>query len=198
MQNFFAMETGIPRFKLDNRRLDNTDHKSLAGALSRINEWNLSVFDYTQAEPTVGAIWRKIAHRKSQGDVSLVVIDGLWLLDADGYEDVTAYMRNMRDLKRMAVMLDVAIIIVHQYNKSGATLTDNIAPTTDNVDGASRATRDADYVYLLKRQKEPSAPTLLYRAKSRGRDMRSDPYELYYDAHYALYKEWSKRDDFSS
>lgn len=183
MQNFTSFETRITRKRLDEKKLTPDDMQDAVSAIIRIRTWDMHLFDTTDLEPTIDAIWRKVRNLKAKQDIGLVIVDGLWHLQHEGNQsDASRYQFNAMMLKKMATALNCHVWVCHQYNSGGLHLKEDDEPMIYHVDGGSMAVRDFDNVFMLKRHNNPSHPTEIYIRKSRGRSGIVNAHQYHYDS----------------
>jgi replicative DNA helicase len=147
---FTSMETGIYKSVLKQFTLSDYQWKLFTKAAGDISNWPLEIVDDF---PTLTPVQlrRKLRTLTQKADMDLVVIDGLWLMEAseptknDRPRDVFTIMR---DLNQIARDFDVPILITHQYN---ADINGKKYPTIYQLSESAGVRRNAQVVWGLHR-----------------------------------------------
>lgn len=147
---FTSMETGIYKSVLKQFSLSDYQWKLFTKAAGDIGNWPLEIIDDF---PTLTPVQlrRKLRTLTQRGDMDLVVIDGLWLMEAsepaknDRPRDVFTIMR---DLNQIARDFDVPILLTHQYN---AEINKSKYPTIYHLSESAGVRRNAQVVWGLHR-----------------------------------------------
>lgn len=147
---FTSMETGIYKSVLKQFTLSDYQWKLFTKAAGDIGNWPLEIVDDF---PTLTPVQlrRKLRTLTQHGDMDLVVIDGLWLMEAsepaknDRPRDVFMIMR---DLNQIARDFDVPILITHQYN---ADINGKKYPSIYQLSESAGVRRNAQVVWGLHR-----------------------------------------------
>ena len=187
---FTAMETGIYRSILKSFNLSGYQWGLFTKASGEIGEWKMDVVDEF---PTLTPIQcrRKLRTISQSGDVELVVIDGLWLMEADEpskdrWRDVTIIMR---ELNQIARDFHVPILITHQYKGSVVG-----KPTIYDLSESAGVRRNAQMIFGLHRpppddEGVESPFSDVYALKDRNGSLTGEKFEYVYDEQHDLYKE---------
>lgn len=163
---FTSMETGIYKSVLKQFTLSDYQYRLFTKAAGDIANWPLDIIDDF---PTLTPVQlrRKLRTLTQRGDIDLVVIDGLWLMEAsepaknDRPRDVFTIMR---DLNQIARDFDVPVLITHQYN---ADINGKKYPTIYHLSESAGVRRNAQVVWGL------------HRASYYDRDNTDDSTKLY-------------------
>jgi replicative DNA helicase len=147
---FTSMETGIYKSVLKQFTLSDYQWKLFTKAAGDISNWPLEIVDDF---PTLTPVQlrRKLRTLTQKADMDLVVIDGLWLMEAsepaknDRPRDVFTIMR---DLNQIARDFNVPILITHQYN---ASINGKKYPSIYELSESAGVRRNAQVVWGLHR-----------------------------------------------
>lgn len=187
---FTAMETGIYRSILKSFALSGYQWGLFTKASGDIGNWNMDVIDEF---PTLTPIQcrRKLRTLCQAGDVELIVIDGLWLMEADEpskdrWRDVTVIMR---ELNQIARDFQAPILITHQYKGQIVG-----KPTIYDLSESAGVRRNAQMIFGLHRpppdeEGVESAFSDVYALKDRNGSLTGEKFEYVYDESHDLYKE---------
>lgn len=187
---FTAMETGIYRSVLKSFSLSSYQWGLFTKASGDIGNWNMDVID---EYPTLTPIQcrRKLRTICQSGDVELVVIDGLWLMEADEpskdrWRDVTVIMR---ELNQIARDFQAPVLITHQYKGQIVG-----KPTIYDLSESAGVRRNAQMIFGLHRppadeEGVESAFSDVYVLKDRNGSLTGEKFEYVYDEGHDLYRE---------
>ncbi len=187
---FTAMETGIYRSVLKSFALSSYQWGLFTKASGDIGNWNMDVIDEF---PTLTPIQcrRKLRTLCQSGDVELIVIDGLWLMEADEpskdrWRDVTIIMR---ELNQIARDFQAPLLITHQYKGQIVG-----KPTIYDLSESAGVRRNAQMIFGLHRppadeEGVESAYSDVYALKDRNGSLAGEKFEYVYDEAHDLYKE---------
>jgi replicative DNA helicase len=108
----------------------------------------------------------KAARQKTGGDLHAVFIDHLhYLVDLDGKNNIQAEVGNVcRQLKRIAVHEDIAMILIVHTNRSEG----QDEPTTRSLRDSGLIGKEADTVLFVWRLPETDSQAMIKIAKARG------------------------------
>jgi replicative DNA helicase len=149
IRTFTAMETGIFKNVLKQYTLSDYQWGLFTKAAGDIANWPMEIVDEF---PTLTPIQcrRKLRKLMNNGDIDVVIIDGLWLMEAseptgERFRDVSVIMR---DLNLIARDFNVPILITHQYN---AQIDGKKHPTVFFLSESAGVRRNAQMIWGLHR-----------------------------------------------
>lgn len=148
----------VPGEKLRSGFLSSTDHQKLIEASAKLSHSPLFIDDTpTRTASDIGSVARRI--KRKEGDLGLVVVDYLQLLEpdapADNRQEQVAKMA--RRLKAMARELDAPVICVAQLNRQAEQAKDN-RPRLSHLRESGAIEQDADVVLLVHRDEYYLSP----------------------------------------
>lgn len=192
IRTFTAMETGIYKSVLKQFSLSDFQWRLFTEAAGKIGKWPLEIIDEF---PTLSPVQcrRKLRKLVQTGNVDLVVIDGLWLMESsepaknDRPRDVFAIMR---DLNQLARDFNLPILITHQYN---AEIKNAKYPVLHHLSESAGVRRNAQVVYGLHRPSYYDRDSLddttdLYILKDRNGTAQGQKVPLIYNTNYSRYE----------
>jgi replicative DNA helicase len=150
---FVAMESGVYKDVLKRGVLNDSELKQFANAIGTISEWPVNIIDeYPTLNPL--QLRRRLRKLLATETIDLVVIDGMWLMDAsegtnERYRDVATIMR---DLNTIAKDFFLPILISHQYNGKVWERKDK-KPRLDDFAESAGVRRNAQVMIGLYREK---------------------------------------------
>jgi replicative DNA helicase len=195
MNRVFARLTGIDKAQLRSGGLDGDAYSRLVALAGKLTDWKLYLLDrgalmnQADARVTPMRIRRALRHLREKPD--LVVIDGLWLLDADqpverGRRDLEIRQITM-DLVRLAADLDVPVLLLHQYNREAIGMT---RPSVDHLAEGSSVERNVQVIWAMKRAQidDGSDVTTIYVLGDRNGNSTGMEFHFSYDPVRTLYQ----------
>jgi replicative DNA helicase len=195
MNRVFARLTGIDKAQLRSGGLDGDAYSRLVALAGKLTDWKLYLLDrgalmnQADARVTPMRIRRALRHLREKPD--LVVIDGLWLLDADqpverGRRDLEIRQITM-DLVRLAADLDVPVLLLHQYNREAIGMT---RPSVDHLAEGSSVERNVQVIWAMKRAQidDGSDVTTIYVLGDRNGGSTNMEFHFSYDPVRTLYQ----------
>lgn len=193
MHNLMAMETGIFKSRLRNFNFASYEQRKMfieAGA--KLSELPLEIVDdYPSLTPT--QLRRKLRKLIQQSKIELVVVDGLWLMEAsetekDRARDVTNITR---DLVVIARDFDLPILITHQYN---AGVNKSEYPTVFHLAESAGVRRNAQVILGMHRSSyyDPNDTldpnTYVYCLKDRNGNSVGQKFDFQFNNTYSRYE----------
>jgi len=144
---------GVDQHKLRLNRCMLSEREGLVRALNTLNNTELKIcYDLP---PTVSAVRSVCRRRRAEGRLDLVLVDYLQLLKVPGGRE----NRNQeiseisRDLKLLAVELQVPVVVAAQLNRLPET--ENRRPVLSDLRDSGAIEQDADIVIMLHRPTDP-------------------------------------------
>ena len=148
LERHLSAETSIPSLAI--RKNDLTEHQSGQIELEKrkFAEYPISIFAAPSA--TVRNIKAAARLKRSGGGLGLLVVDYFQLIKspARAKDDRVGLEQISRELKELALELDVPLIVLAQLNRQA----DNVIPRSAQLAGSDGIGRDADQVLLLHRK----------------------------------------------
>ena len=188
MSILVGIEAHIPKIALLENDLTLDQHRRFVESAGRISEWKLDVIDeYSDLTPT--QLRRRLRKMlRDHGQIDLVVIDGLWLMEADEPTD-----DRPRDMKKITTALmniarkefGVPILITHQYNQDAKGRTDK-RPIINDVAESSAVHRNLPLILGMYRKSyydrdTDDQSTQVYILKDRKRGKQGESVDFVYD-----------------
>lgn len=158
MQLFVSMESWIWKGILQRGDLNAEQMQQFEDAVGRIAQWKLDIVDEFRASDnplTPFALRRKLRLMMRSGQIDLLVIDGLWLMEAtnasgERHRDVAQIMYELSDLAKGEIGQPMPIFITHQY--SGEVAARNVKkPTIFHLAESAGVRRNAQVIIGLWR-----------------------------------------------
>lgn len=199
VQALMAMESGIPRHVLRSPSVMAAQQwQSFVNAAGIIGNWPLQVMDmneYPQLTPL--QLRRRVRKLQAQEGLDLVVIDGLWLMEAtqsagDRTRDVFTITR---DLTGIAKQFNVPILITHQYNANALSRKrKERKPTLFDLAESAGVRRNCQVILGLFRESyfdknALSKLTQIYTLKDRNGTSTGQTYDFHFDLARGSYSE---------
>ena len=141
------------------RLLEIIDSSEYAGSASA---FPILFYDHPVAEPTIKDIRTLVMKMKQEIGCQVVLIDHLHCFARSLESQANELGVIVRDLKKIAIDLEVAIVLVSHIRKS-APGQSHKEPTMDDLRGSSFIAQDADVVIMLRRDRED--PDLAHELK---------------------------------
>lgn len=191
IRTFTAMETGIFKSILKQFTLSDYQWGLFTQAAGQIAKWPMEIVDEF---PTLTPIQcrRKLRKLMNGGDIDVVMIDGLWLMEAseptgERPRDVSVIMR---DLNLIARDFNVPIFITHQYN---ADVNGKKNPTVYHLSESAGVRRNAQVIWGLHRasfydRDSEDDTTSLYSLKDRNGGSVGMKWPFLYNANNSRYE----------
>lgn len=182
---FTAMETGIYRDVLKSFRLTDYQWSLFVKAAGEMAGWPMDIVDEFPALTPV-QLRRKLRKLMLTNAYGLVIIDGLWLMEADAptnerHRDVAVIMR---DLNQVARDFRLPVLITHQYT-SEAKATQK--PSIYLMSESSGVRRNAQVILGLWRSKDKLPE--VHILKNRNGRFQGDVVEITYNPEYSRYED---------
>lgn len=188
---FTAMETGIFKSVLKAFTLSDYQWGLFVKAAGDIAKWPMEIVDEF---PTLTPVQcrRKLRKLMNGGDIDVVIIDGLWLMESseptnERFRDVTVIMR---DLNLIARDFNVPVLITHQYN---ADVNKSKYPTVFHLSESAGVRRNAQMIWGLHRasfydRESVDDATSLYSLKDRNGGSVGTKLPFIYNTNYSRYE----------
>lgn len=157
-QRLLCGEAGIESGRLRSGRVHEREWLQISNAMAALNESPLFLCD--AAEPTVTAMRSHLRKMKSQqGELGMVIIDYLQLMETPGDNRVQGLSKLTRSLKQMARELNVPIIALSQLSR-GVEARTNKRPMMSDLRESGSLEQDSDLVLMLYRDEyyNPDTP----------------------------------------
>lgn len=159
MHRFVSIETGIPIdcLKEPSRLSDNDWGRFVAAAGNINNNWKLNIVPYSNLTPMT--LRRHLKKLQREYAVELVLIDGLWLMDADApydrkdRKDQLDYIT--KAVNDLAADTHLRFLMTHQLSREAVKRQNKTPILADMADSAS-VERNAHIVMALYRESYPS------------------------------------------
>lgn len=191
MRILTTMETGISKKTQKLNALSDAQYADFVRTMGRIQNWKLNVFDqYPSLTPT--QLRRALRKHLTQFPVDLIVIDGLWLMQADNtqLERPQAVAEITRELSAIAKNeFRLPILITHQYRdgQSGE------RPYLNWLSESISVRRNAQMILGMHRPRHFSDSAedetgLYILADRNGQGAQGEYIPLIYDSEFATYK----------
>lgn len=191
IRNLTAMETGIFRSKLKAFKLSEQQFTLFTQAAAEIANWPLDIVDEF---PTLTPLQlrRKARALMQTGALELIVVDGLWLMEAneptrERWRDVFVIMR---DLNQIARDFNVPLLVLHQYS---AEIRNADHPTLYHLSESAGVRRNAQMIWGLHRggskYGDANPVTYLYYLKDRNGSTTGEKQPFFYNPDYSRYEE---------
>lgn len=191
IRTFTSMESGIYKSVLKSFGLSGYQWGLFVQSSGDIAKWPLEIVDeYPTLTP--GQCRRKLRKLMNDGAIDAVVIDGLWLMEAnepcgERHRDVGVIMR---DLNLVARDFNVPILITHQYN---AQIDGKKHPTVYYLSESAGVRRNAQMIWGLHRPSFYDRDSLdnvtsLYSLKDRNGGSAGTKWALVYNTQYSRYE----------
>lgn len=124
MQVFISMESWIWKGILQRGDLNEEQVGQFEDAVGRISDWKMDIIDEFRASDhplTPAALRRKLRLLMRRGAIDLVVIDGLWLMEATApsgqrFRDVSQITHELSDISKGELGQPFPLVITHQYS----------------------------------------------------------------------------------
>lgn len=160
MTRIVAAETGTDMHRLVTKNLSDADFNALADAVPEINAMNLRIIN----KQTPLQIRRYASSMKRNGGLSLIMIDYLQLMKSDEnkksrYEEVSAISR---ELKLMAMELNVPILALTQFNRESEQGGAKRKPTMAEARDSGSIEQDANIFIVQYAPGEPKIDSPYY------------------------------------
>lgn len=192
LNRVFSRLTALPKGKFRSGELTADEYRQFVASAGQVSQWKLALVDRSsllQAQDvrvTPSRVRRALRHLRERPD--LLVIDGLWLMDADQMFD----RRDMEvrsitmDLSRLAVEFDVPVLLLHQYNR--AAFVAEKPDITHLAEGAS-VERNVQTIWGMQRVTldDGNAVTKLHVLADRNGDSHGAEHTFKYDAARSTY-----------
>lgn len=149
--------TRIESGRLRTGRIAHHEWESIGHGISQASEW--PVYLDESWNPTVAEIHSKASEIKSRnGDLGLVMIDYLQLMQGSG-DRVQFISQTTRQLKALAMSLDVPVMLLSQLNR-GVEARTNKRPMMSDLKESGAIEQDADVIMMLYREEyyDPDTP----------------------------------------
>lgn len=164
---FVQMETGIHEQALKRRDITPEQFALVTEAVGRLAKWPVVVVDDMlgmtplQFKRRV----RRIMHRR---EISLVIVDGLWLmLSDDDDSEMTRFNTIAKGMAEAMKELNIRLLMTHQYNRNSSKRPkNNKRPQPDDLMGGG--VHDSYLILALHREKQNAIDTELIPLKHRG------------------------------
>lgn len=159
MHRFVSIETGIPIDNLkEPARLSGNDWGRFVAASGNIFEnWKLNIVPYKTLTPI--SLRRHLKKLQREYRIDLVLIDGLWLMNADAPHDKKErkeqidYITN--EVNAIAEETQLRMIMTHQLSRMSVTRGDH-HPVLSDLSDSSSIEKNAHIVMALFRESYPS------------------------------------------
>ena len=162
MHRFVSIETGIPVDLLkEPARLSDTDWAKFVAAAGNINKnWKLNIVPYSHLTPI--GLRRHLKKLQREYAIGLVLIDGLWLLEADAPYDKKDRREQighiLKEVNLIAAETQVRCLMTHQLNRDAINRKDH-RPVMSDFSESSSVEKDAHILMALYRESYPSFQT---------------------------------------
>ena len=159
LTRIMAAETGTDMMKYVTRNLDEEDYLAISEALPEVSEMDLRIIN----KQTPLQIRRCASEMQRRGGLSLIVVDYIQLMKSDEskksrYEEVSAISR---ELKLMAMDLNVPILALTQFNRESEQGGKSRKPTMAEARDSGSIEQDAN-IFIVQYAPEPKEGTPLY------------------------------------
>lgn len=165
MHRFVSIETGIPVDLLkEPARLSESDWSKFVAAAGNIHKnWKLNIVPYGHLTPM--GLRRHLKKMQREYAVELVLIDGLWLLDADAPYDKKDRKEQighiLKEINLIAADTQVRCLMTHQLNRDAIGRKDH-RPVMSDFSESSSVEKDAHILMALYRESYPSFQTVSF------------------------------------
>jgi len=158
MNRFVAIETGIAVSRLkEPSKLTDNEHERMSAAYGNIANWKLNIIHC----PTLTPLQLKRHLKKLQREyaLELVIIDGLWLMDADApydrkdRKDQLDYITKM--LHDIAIDTNLRFLVSHQLNRDAVHRKGDQRPRMADFSDSSSVEKNANNLIALYRDDYP-------------------------------------------
>lgn len=151
LQRMISAEGRINGQKWRSMAFSTDDYSNAMRAIGIISNWKLNIYDQTRTINDIRPIMRKAVNDNPDGN-HLVIIDYLQLLQTTGrYENRNLEVGAMtRDLKLLAMELDIPIIVLSQLSR-GVEQRQDKRPMLSDLRDSGNIEQDADVVGFLYR-----------------------------------------------
>lgn len=195
MNRVFARLAGIDKMKLRAGSMTPDEYKQFVALAGRLTDWKFYLYDRDalmsrdDSRVTPSRVRRALRHLKHKPD--LVVIDGLWLMEAD--QQVEKNRRDLEirsitmDLVRLAADLDIPILLLHQYNREAMAST---KPSVEHLAEGASVERNVQVIWAMKRAQidDGSDVTTIYVLGDRNGNSTGMEFHFTYDPVRTLYQ----------
>ena len=149
-ERHLSAETGVSSLRIRSGELLNNQRDAVEAERERFRDYPVSVFAPPRA--TVRQIAAAAKLKQSGSGLALLVIDYYQLIRSTvkRTERRVELEEISRELKSLAIELDVPVIALAQLNRQA----DNVAPRVAQIAESDSIGRDADQVWLLHRRQE--------------------------------------------
>lgn len=159
MHRFVSIETGIPiDYLKEPTKLSDTDWGRFVAASGNIHEhWKLNIVPYKSLTPL--SLRRHLKKLQREYAIELVLIDGLWLMDADAPHDKKERKEQIdyitKEVNAIAQETQLRMIMTHQLSRSSVGRKDP-HPILADLSDSSSIEKNAHIVMALFRESYPS------------------------------------------
>lgn len=156
MKSMAAIHTDIPKRAFKKGDLSDHQWQTFVEAMQYMADWPLSIVDrgqYPKLSPV--QLRRRLRRMLMEQPVDLVVVDGLWLMEAS--EPTINRPRDismiMRDLTEIAEAFNLPILLLHQYSREGMLRQSTNRPPTifDLAEGSSVERTSQSIIGMVRR-----------------------------------------------
>lgn len=183
-----AMETGIHKVALLEKSMSPDQWATFVQCAPRINAWKLDIIDeFSSLTPT--QLRRKLRKLvRDHGQIDLVVIDGLWLMQADEptqkrNEDLHGVTNELMNIARKEFGLPM--LVTHQYNQDAKDRNDK-RPRINDLAESAAVQRNIPLILGMHRdnyynRESTDESTQVYILKDRKRGRQGESVSFLYD-----------------
>ena len=158
VQRLLASEAGIESSYLRSGRISQTQWDPLLRAINRLSETPIFIDDTSNITVTQMRSQARRLQAEQNGNLGLIVIDYLQLMEGAGDNRVQELSRITRSLKGLARELSVPIIALSQLSR-GVEARTNKRPMLSDLRESGSIEQDADIVMMLYRDEYYSPDT---------------------------------------
>lgn len=170
-----AAEMEINLGRLKSACMTETEYANLAAFINRIDRWRLSI---DTAPLNVEQLALLATDKKINGGLDMLIVDHLHLIPWSGRGNETAELGHItKRLKRLAMELEIPVVLVAQLNRAVAKQTDK-RPSMADIRGSGSVEQDANIIIMPHRehyydeQANPNEAELII-AKNRDGEMKT-------------------------
>lgn len=140
MNRFVAIETGIAVSRLkEPSKLTDAEHEHMSAAYGNIANWKLNIIHCSTLTPL--QLKRHLKKLQREYALELVIVDGLWLMDADAPHDRKDRKDQLDYITKMnhdiAIETNLRFLVTHQLNRDAVHRPDHRPRMADFADSSS-------------------------------------------------------------
>lgn len=170
-----AAEMEIDFGRLKSARMTETEYANLPVFINQLGRWRLSI---DTAPLSVEQLALLAMDKKINGGLDMLIVDHLHLIPWSGKGNETAELGHItKRLKRLAMELEIPVVLVAQLNRAVAKQTDK-RPSMADIRGSGSVEQDANIIIMPHRehyydeQANPNEAELII-AKNRDGEMKT-------------------------